>query len=180
VALMRLFFAAPLPVAASNELSALCAQLQTQRGWRWIPQHNWHITLAFLGETDPAHLTALSGLGEKIAASVSQGLLTLKRFEWWPEHKPHLLVAAAEATTAVAQLHDLLIDGLSRLDIHVDARPLRPHVTLVRLQRDVEAAQPALPFCSIDVPVQQLVLYRSERDKHGKHYHALSQHSLLN
>jgi len=178
---MRIFFAVPVAAAAGTALNALCAELQTQRGWRWVPQHNWHITLAFLGETDEAHIPVLIELGQRVSASVNPGTLLLTRFEWWPvAQRPHLLVAAADPNEPVLTLHSLLLEGLAELDIDVDPRPLRPHLTLVRLQRGAEINQPVLPPCSIEIPVEQLVLYCSERSAHGPHYRPLWQQTLKN
>jgi RNA 2',3'-cyclic 3'-phosphodiesterase len=176
---MRIFFAVPVAATAAAALSALCARLQTQRGWRWVPQGNWHITLAFLGATDEAKIPALRELGQQAANSVAKGSLALTRFEWWPVAKrPHLLVAAADPTEPLLSLHEILLDGLAQAGIEVDARPLRPHLTLVRLQRDAEAVQPVLPECCIDVPVERLVLYSSEPGGHGSIYRELWQQSL--
>ena len=48
----RLFFAVWPPDEVVDELTAL--RRKDQRGVRFVPPENWHITLRFLGEADPA------------------------------------------------------------------------------------------------------------------------------
>ncbi len=176
---MRTFFALPIPAVANAPLHELCTQLQTQRGWRWIPPANWHITLAFLGQTDPLLLTTLTILGNAAAAAVKPSSLILNQLEWWPTAQaPRLLVATAPPVPAVTDLHRRLLEGLASAQIDVDAKALRPHLTLVRLQRDIPTAQPSLPPCNVEVPMQRLVLYSSEAGANGSVYRELWQANL--
>ena len=161
---MRLFFGVPIPPAASEQLEALCARLQTQRGWHWVSERNWHITLAFLGDTDGNAVNALCELGEAVAAAHEACAVTLEQLQWWPSpSRPRLLAAVSETPGALAPLRKTLVRGLRDLGIDFDGKPLRPHVTLMRLERGVLPLPFDLPVGRVDVDVAALALYSSER-----------------
>jgi len=168
VALMRLFFAVPIAPESSAALSALCSRLQTQRGWHWVSERNWHVTLAFLGETDGKWVQSLSELGESVAATSECSALTLDSLQWFPSiNRPRLLAAVAGQAGALPSMRKQLAARLRDLGVNFDGKPLRPHVTLMRLERGVEVHDLSLPPCDIRVDVEALALYRSERE-HGE------------
>jgi RNA 2',3'-cyclic 3'-phosphodiesterase len=180
MALMRLFFAVPIPPDNSAVLSALCSRLQTQRGWHWVDERNWHITLAFLGETDGNCVSALSELGEQVAANHPSSTLTLDSLQWWPTpSRPRLLAAVAENAGALPQLRKQLAAGLRDRGINFDGKPLRPHVTLMRLERGIDLFDLSLPPCSIRIDIETLALYRSERQHGETRYRPIWQRDLI-
>lgn len=176
---MRLFFAVPIPPDNTAVLSALCARLQTQRGWHWVDERNWHITLAFLGETEGKYVSALSELGERVAANHECSTLMLDSLQWWPTpSRPRLLAAVAENAGALPPLRKELGSGLRDLGINFDGKPLRPHVTLMRLERGVEIFDLSLPPCRVHIDVDTLALYRSERERGETCYRPIWQRDL--
>lgn len=176
---MRLFFAVPVPPAASTALAAWCARLQTQRGWRWVAERNWHVTLAFLGETDGRWLAPLSELGERVAQSDSGGAITLNGLQWWPSpSRPRLLAAVADEAGPLQPLRRELAAGLRELGIDFDGKPLRPHVTLLRLERGVLPDHFELPQASVELEIESLALYRSERERGETRYRPLVEWEL--
>lgn len=174
--MMRLFFGVPVDENAAEQLGFACAALQGQRGWRWLPASNWHVTTAFLGNVDDALAPSLMVLGERVAQLVDRCTLRFRGLEWWPQGKrPRLLAAVAPEAGALQTLRDRLVDGLDQLAVPSDHRPLHPHITLLRLQRGepVDAEQLralALPALDVELPVSQLLLYRSEASPAGRRY----------
>ncbi len=181
MALMRLFFGVPIPREASARLEALCARLQTQRGWHWVSERNWHITLTFMGEIEGNYVNALCELGENVAAQHTQCKITLEQLQWWPSpSKPRLLAAVSETPGALAPIHKMLAQGLRELGVDFDGKPLRPHVTLMRLERGVLPMSFDLPAGSVDVDIEALALYSSERIRGDAYYRPLWQRELQN
>lgn len=176
---MRLFFGVPISSAASAKLEALCARLQTQRGWQWVAERNWHITLAFMGDIDGNYLNALCELGESVVANQCACNITLEQLQWWPSlSKPRLLAAVSETPGALAPLRKMLVQGLRDLGIDFDGKPLRPHVTLMRLERGVLPMSFDLPAGGVDVDIDALALYSSERIRGETNYRPLWQREL--
>lgn len=183
MASLRLFFAVPVAAAAVPSLEALHARLQRHDGWRWSDKSSWHITTAFLGDTDSGALPLLERLGEYTTTLGARGDIRLTRLEWWPTQlHPRLLVATGAATEPLLTLHRTLRDQLAQQGFNCDARPLRPHLTLARLQRSAE--RPALPACAEQVPVTTMALYLSERkvrrgkDENGSEYRIIREWPL--
>lgn len=168
-----------MPPAASARLAALCAQLQPQRGWHWVGERNWHITLTFMGETDGNAVGPLCELGENVAANSGACTITLEQLQWWPSlSKPRLLAAVSEAPAALAPIRNALAQGLRDLGIDFDGKPLRPHVTLLRLERGVQPLSFDLPVGSVDVDIEALALYSSERFRGETVYRPIWQREL--
>lgn len=176
---MRLFFAIPVAGRAARELETRRLSLPTPRGGHWLAQRDWHVTVSFLGEVAGARVPALCDLGERVAAEGAQCSVRLDDFEWWPSaSRPRLLAAVGEAPRALLDLRKALNGGLRELGVDYDGKPLRPHVTLLRLERAATTADTAPVPCGIDVDVESLALYRSEREEGVTRYRPLWQTEL--
>lgn len=179
MALLRLFFGVPILPAACAAFEALRARLQTQRGWHWVDERNWHITLAFLGETDGNYVSPLCELGETVAREHAACNIALEQLQWWPSlSKPRLLAVMTENPSPLAPIRKALAQGLRDIGVSFESKPLRPHVTLMRLERGTKLQSLDLPAASIDVDIASLVLYRSERVHGETHYRPLWQREL--
>lgn len=164
MATARLFFGVPLLPEATLALESVCAQLHTQRGWRWLASHNWHITLSFLGDIEGKWVNPLVELGERVANESAAGELLLDSLQWWPNSaRPRLLAAVAEQAPALQPIRKLLNAGLRDLGLPFDSKPLRAHVTLMRLERGVLLDDLQLPACAVKVEAESLALFLSEK-----------------
>lgn len=178
MALMRLFFGVPLTAAATLQLEAVMARMGLQhglqRGWRLLAASNWHITLSFLGDTDGLRLPALIDLGERIAADNDATSVTLDGLHWWPSaDRPRLLAAVANDSAPLMPLRKQLNAGLRELGIAFDSKPLRAHVTLLRLERGIAVEDLSVPACTVSVATDELALYVSEKAGREKRYRPL-------
>ena len=104
-----------------------------QQAWQWPPRaalvktERLHATLHFLGDVDAARLPALLA-GLRVPFEPVE--LTLGRAEVWPGGIA--VVRPLEVPASLLQLHADLAQALRSLDIPVEARPFRVHVTLAR------------------------------------------------
>lgn len=135
---MRLFVALALPEAAKAELACFldrCRRTAPERGLRWVRAENAHLTLRFLGETDPVVVPALAADLAAVAArhaAIDAEIGTLPGAfpprgparVVWLDVTPHDPIAAFARDVAVA--------CESRLDLEPEARPYTPHLTLAR------------------------------------------------
>lgn len=176
---MRLFFAIPVADRAARELELQRLRLPTPRGGHWLAQRDWHVTVSFLGEVAGNLVPALCDLGERVAAQGQQCSVSLDQFEWWPgASRPRLLAAVGTAPRALLDLRNALNAGLRELGVNYDGKPLRPHVTLLRLERGATTTDTAPQPCGVVVDVESLALYRSEREGGVTHYRPLWQADL--
>jgi 2'-5' RNA ligase len=183
MAQMRLFFGVPLPPAASIALEAVMQQVPLQRGWHPVAARNWHVTLSFLGDTDGRLLNPLIELGERVAAAHTSTAIVLDSLQLWPtalhcEKRPRLLAAVASVSTALQPLRKDINAGLRELGVAYDGKPLRAHVTLLRLERDVLIDDLRVPACCAEIAVEQLALFVSEGGGRDKYYRPLWQQAL--
>lgn len=149
---MRLFLALwPDDVVRARLVAA-------QREWVWPPRavpvspERLHITLHFLGEVDEAAARALAGRLPPCPAFA----LRLEQAALWP--RGLAVREALDVPPELAQLHGALAGVLGRLGLRVEARRLRPHVTLAR---HAQGARPPERVAPLVWPVSGYVLVRS-------------------
>jgi RNA 2',3'-cyclic 3'-phosphodiesterase len=137
----RLFVAVYPPQAALAHLAAVVAGTHLGRAEaagvnvRLAPRDRWHVTLAFLGEVDPARVPdARDALGKAVAG--------------WQAAAPRLRLAGggrfgrgrftivwtgiAGDLAALTDLSKAVRRQLKRARLPFDPKPLRPHLTLAR------------------------------------------------
>ena len=145
---MRLFFAAWPPPASAAALE------QWARGCegRVVPAAKIHLTLAFLGEADPAQATKAARRAHGRAHE-----LPLEEARYWRQNR---IVWAGPLETP-APLADLVLElqGNLRKDGFVlEERPFAAHVTLLR---NASALKNPAPLPKIDWPVREFALVTS-------------------
>lgn len=169
---MRLFLAMPLPPEAADALEAAAARLRAQaRRGSFSRRENYHLTLAFLGETPPSALPALRRAAEEAAAGRTAFPLALGgagRFAgregdtWWIGLAP---------SAPLAELAAGLDAALRRAGFAPPGREFRPHLTLARrvdapgfapARLEVEpAAWQAERLCLMEsLRIRQMLVYR--------------------
>lgn len=101
---------------------------------KWVRAENLHVTLKFLGNTDPAKLVALqNALG---AARCEQPVtLEFRGLGFFPNDKrPRVFWAGMEASGNLKSLAVDIDHAAHRLGFPLEERPFTPHLTLARFQ----------------------------------------------
>lgn len=164
---MRLFVAVNFSPQARQELSALTARCrEALAGGVAVRPDNYHLTLAFLGETEPRLLPAL----RKAVASVSGfepfslSVDTLGRFV---RNEGDILWADVRGDIpALLALRSKLCKALSEAGFPVENEEFRPHLTLIRqavYRENFKALQASAEFAPIAQRVEKISLMKSER-----------------
>jgi 2'-5' RNA ligase len=199
---VRCFIALPLPPPARE---ALARGLSPIRGrWprlRWVAPESYHLTLAFLGETDEAGLDRARRALE--AAAGGQGFgFSLSQFSFLPPRgSPRVFVADVEENPAgaSADLYRLVtkaLDAETRREAQSPARgtdlaggrpdrgrPYRAHITLARIA--LGAAAPDRETLARVSPgtgewtIDRCVLYKSDLQRGGAVYTELASVALI-
>jgi 2'-5' RNA ligase len=167
---LRLFLAVELPAGHRSALARRLAAVKSDLPpARWVREENLHLTLAFLGDTDPGRVPGL-------AAAVAPAFAAVPRFEsaltgpgTFPPGRPARVAWIGLASGP--ELQDLqrgVARGASEaLGTEPEGRPFHPHVTVARPKkpwtrgaREVFQTLDGLP--SEPFEVTEGVLYRSE------------------
>ena len=162
---MRLFFAAWPPPQTAAALHEWSGRL---RG-RATPAANIHLTLAFLGEADPARAIAAA---KRVRGSRHELPIEASRYV---KRNEMIWVAPRECPAALAALVKALQLELYRAEFILERRPFAAHVTLLR-KAEPQKALPPLP--AVAWPVHEFVLVRSQVSSRGSTYEPVERFPL--
>lgn len=158
----RLFFALWPGEAVRAEIERQVPALPRQA--RPVPRDNWHVTLAFLGDTAPDRRRAYEAAAETVAARPFD--LTLDRLGYFHRSKV-LWLGAGTVPGRLAGLHADLNALLAERGYEPDTRPFTAHLTLARKLPPPGELPPVSP---IGWPVSDFCLVRSDLDRRGARY----------
>jgi RNA 2',3'-cyclic 3'-phosphodiesterase len=158
---LSLFFALWPPAETARALSEWAEAVQRDTGGRATSEDKIHLTLAFLGDADPAKASAA---GRRVRGKTFE--LPVDTAKYWRHNKivwagPETMPPPLEAL--VRQLHA----ALKKDAFALEARPFAAHVTLVR-KANPPRALAALP--RLAWPVSELLLMSSTRSRGGSSY----------
>jgi len=135
MATRRLFFALWPDMRQRDRMRNFISPVARLVEGRAVERHNWHITLAYIGEFPEARIDELHEA--RMAVNVEPFRLRFDRLEFWPRPK----IAALVAATVPAELERLMEDLKGRIfaaGVELEQRTYRPHVTVVRTARQFE------------------------------------------
>lgn len=171
---LRLFVGIPPNSAAQRFLDATCVHLQglrLPRDCRWIGEPNRHLTLAFLGDTDPRHLETIEQALQEIAQSTAACTGQIVSTHPFPRDRAKMLAAELLPTPALTDLHGKCREMMRAIGKQPERKAFRPHFTLAR-SRTGFSRIPAVPadfICALD----NLTLYHSLLAPGGSQYQPL-------
>jgi 2'-5' RNA ligase len=162
---VRLFFAAWPPPATAAALHEWSKGLQG----RATPAANIHLTLAFLGEADPARATAAA---RRVRARQHVLPIDMARYV---KRNEMVWVAPRETPPELEALVKALHFELYRAEFILERRPFAAHVTLLRKALKPQALPP-LP--AVAWPVREFLLVRSQTSARGSTYEPVERFPL--
>lgn len=160
---MRLFIAIEIPenirtafATLLKEFRAIAPQL------KWVRPENLHVTLKFLGETDPSNLGSLQNTLSLIYSPKPVNL-EFRGLGFFPnEKRPRVFWVGMEASANLKTLAADIDQAVHRLGFRVGERPYAPHLTLAR----------------ISLPGVQPKLLKTISEKSGQSFGSLTTHEF--
>jgi 2'-5' RNA ligase len=163
----RLFFGIALPPGLHTALHKALANSQLPNGARPVPETNWHLTLAFLGNIPETRLPAVRRAAQGVSGQHFE--LSLDHLGYWS--RPRVVWAAPSTIPSeLSQLVGNLQQRLQTTGLPVDPRPYAPHLTLARKVRPTPILADLEPT---SWPVVQFQLYQSVSTPGGVRYPVL-------
>jgi 2'-5' RNA ligase len=132
MAAARLFVALVPPATVQAELAAL-AKPDELAGVRWVPADNQHLTLRFIGDTEPEKQAAIEEVLARVR--VEPFILPVGGVGVFPPRGPAkvLWAGVGRSHTRLYQLRKQVDEALLSVDTSLDVRSFHPHFTLGRL-----------------------------------------------
>ena len=168
----RVFFALLPPPPLQRALAELARDTAREARGKAVPAENLHMTLAFIGAWPVTRLAALwdtsaTVRGEPLRITLdARGAFRRAGIAW---------IGASVSPPALIHLAATLADELSAAGVTLDARPLRPHLTLARHCKGPCPQGKTGPF---NWDVDRLVLMRSQTHAEGARYGELASRPL--
>jgi 2'-5' RNA ligase len=169
----RLFFALWPPAGAAQALHAWAGTVQKSAGGRAIPVDNIHLTLAFLGELEPAR--ALDALEAGSAVRAEAFALEFDEGRYWA-HNQIVWAGPSRPPAALLLLVRRLHAALSGAGFKTDDRAFQAHFTLLR---DAQPPSAFAPPPRQRMQVDEFVLARSELNSRGPSYSVRQRFPML-
>lgn len=180
---LRAFIAIELPKPLQEGIVKFTAPLRQALGddlIRWIPTHNLHLTLKFLGNIPSPHVDFIIQLLDQVSDSHPPFILRLADSGSFPNIKqPRILWVGIHASPALFSLQKRLEAGAARLGYPPESRPFSPHLTIGRVRSSMDPAnrgkiQSAFHRIQLgDIgagSVESIHLYQSELKSDGSIY----------
>ena len=180
----RTFIALPLPADWQYALSAAISQLSPSippDAVRWTAPANIHLTLRFLGATDPATVPAIiARLRQSLPATPPPALSLCELGTFPPRREPRIIWAGlAGDLEMLDKLQSVAESAAVSLGWPAERRPFSPHLTLGRVRDRASTSQrrtilraittATIPPASIWQP-DAILLYRSVLTPQGAVY----------
>jgi 2'-5' RNA ligase len=183
MSLLRAFVALEIPLEIQDAIQQATAGLRKALGpalVRWVPPHNVHLTLKFLGDVSPANLEMLQ---QMLVVETEQqpcfefevsglGIFPTPR-------RPRVLWIGIQAPATLESLQRSIEAAAERLGYEAEGRPFSPHLTIGRVrqhlssdqQRRVREAVKGVKVGSLgQTSASGVVLFRSDLQSSGAVY----------
>ncbi len=136
---MRLFVALQIPDSVRNDYAKLIDDFRrldakaSPKKPKWVRAENLHITLKFIGNTDPTKLDSIRAALMKVR-SPREAHLHFRNIGFFPNAKrPRVIWGGIEASDNLAALANATDQQISTLGFPAEKRTFTPHLTLARL-----------------------------------------------
>ena len=179
----RLFIALDIPEEAVKKVMEFQKVLKKAgiQG-KWIYEKNIHLTLKFIGETDPENIDIIQNILEETASAFRPFNLAVSNAGVFPDiERPSVAWTGIDGETGLVMKLARITDRLlfEKSGIKRETKAFKPHITVarfrnrispVRLEKTIEeiSQKPPFPFIADTV-----TLYKSFLSREGAKYTAL-------
>lgn len=161
---MRLFIGLPLSCEAEENTAALADAAQRVLPGRYVLRSNYHMTLAFLGDTPPERLGDVRLSLDAFAGQFPAPRLTLGGLSHFGREENAILIRTVRSLDNLDAMHECLLSLLRQRGLPFTDGPFTPHVTLARHADLTGAPEFSSPVPDISFTAPQAALYLSARD----------------
>ena len=128
-----LFVGIPLPASLTESLRAFRQKYKDEKGIRWVQSEYLHLTICFIGNTNPNRLDEIISNTKNALKGVEPFALMFEKLCLAPTENPYMIWAQFEQNE---YFRELVIDACRIL---IPEQPVRnnlvPHITLARFNK---------------------------------------------
>lgn len=132
---LRLFIGVPLPEKLKAALEQWRQQSEPLPAFKkWTHREDYHITIQFLGDVDPARVPAIAKQLQHVSSQFKPFELGFGGFGVFGDTtSPRVLWAGViDYNHMLARLHEKVTDAMEEFGFVKESRPYRPHITIAR------------------------------------------------
>jgi len=184
---LRLFLAIDIPSEIREELTKIQNHFKSlSLSASWVRPDNIHLTLKFLGNTEPEKIPQIVETMNTCVGSIAPFSLSLTEVGGFPNlNQPRVLwVGLADSQGFLVSAQKNIDQNLSRLGYDADNKPFFPHLTLARIKspkgrQGIKEKIASLnmdetkPFC-----ISSIKLYKSDLTPRGAIYTSLHEFNI--
>lgn len=184
----RVFCAVELPAEVRARLEEHILRLRKEvpdAVASWSRVENIHLTLKFFGNVAVRRIEKISAVAERVVKQFSTFQIGVGETGVFPRpsRAQVLWIGVSDASGQLSALHEKFEDECAAEGFEKENRPYRPHLTIARLRkpegaRHLADAHLQMQFETIQVNVEELVVFRSELSPKGSRYTPISRVSF--
>ena len=177
--MQRIFIGIPVDERGQGPVNRLLRPVKrVSQDIRWIPEHNRHLTLAFLGNKSKPQIDCLLHAFDETFGKASKFQFCLSALTRFPDSRGRIIALTGQSGGPLEAVHLATKNLLDKNGIEFDQKQFRPHVTLgyIRKARQVKAVFDQQT--QILLNVDRVVLYRSKPTVTGSIFTRLKETKL--
>jgi len=179
---IRAFIAIELPLTIQEKLGEVISRLKSQNTYavRWVPPHNIHITLKFLGDVSINNLQVLTQILVSETSRYHPFEVTIGGLGAFPNlRQPRVIWVGVQAPPILETMQHGIETETHRLGYGIEERPFSPHLTIGRMshnatQDDIRQIAVILSNIRVEelgsVSVEAVRLFKSDLQSGGAVY----------
>jgi 2'-5' RNA ligase len=187
---IRAFIAIELPSSIQNKLGEVINGLKSQKPFvvRWVPPHNIHITLKFLGDVSTNNLQVLTQILASEVGRYAPFEITIGSLGAFPNLRQARVVwVGVQAPPILGTLQRAIEMETRRMGYAAEERSFSPHLTIGRMSHnatpdDVRQIAVILSNTRVDelgrISVETVKLFKSDLQPGGAVYTAVANAQL--
>jgi 2'-5' RNA ligase len=176
---LALTFAPPLQADIAEATRSLREALPSLA---WVSEPRLHLTLKFLGETEPDAVPAIRTACTAAVHVAPEHAVILGDVGAFPNlRRPRVVWMGMHDTARLVSIAAALDHAVAALGVPAETRPFRPHVTLARVKVPLSTAEGTLLTqraaeirVRLRVPVHEVALMQSTLGTGGPRYETLA------
>lgn len=150
-----------------------------------VPEENFHMTLAFLGEQGKEDLKKILEAMVEVALDTPIFLTYMGELGEFSFPKGDTYFMGIRGTKELLLLEESLKEALGKRGFPIEERPFHPHITLVKKGKllpqaeGLKAMKEKLHLPKLPILVDKLILFESIQDGEGTRYEPLHTEPLI-